>query len=79
MILKPFARAATAKEIHLGQSEFAFLGPMKFLLFHIIPKSNDAWSLSPTTRTYADWLRWASMAGFLLEIAIVFYILFSLV
>jgi hypothetical protein len=74
---KTFAEVATPEEIHLGRSGFYFLGPLKFLLFHIIPKSYELWKLSERTRIYVERLRWASILVVIANIAIPYYTLFA--
>ena len=73
-----FSEVATPEEILLGQSGFHFLGSMKFLFFYVIPRSYEFWSLTQQTRLYADRLRWLSIVVVLANVAVAFYILFSI-
>jgi len=68
-----FAEVATPEEIHLGLSGFYFLGNMKFLLYHIIPKSYEFWQLSSSTTRFADRLRFATAVGIPLQVGIFLY------
>ena len=68
-----FAEVATPEEIHLGLSGFYFLGNMKFLLYHIVPKSYEFWQLSADTTKFADRLRLATAVGIPLQVGIVVY------
>jgi hypothetical protein len=72
-----FAEVATPEEIHLGFSGFYFLGNMKFLLYHIIPKSYEFWQLSADTTKYADRLRIATAVGIPLQVGIILYFIFQ--
>ena len=74
---KTFAEVATPEEIHLGLSGFYFLGNMKFLLFHVIPKSYEFWELSTETRRFADQLRYATAIGIPVQTGAILYIIFS--
>lgn len=74
---KTFAEVATPEEIHLGQSGFYFLGPLKFLLFHIIPRSYEYWELTDQARIFADRLRIATILVVSLNVVVAFYVLFS--
>jgi hypothetical protein len=74
---KTFAEVATPEEIHLGFSGFYFLGNMKFLLYHIIPKSYEFWELSADTNKFADRLRLATALGIPLQVGIFLYFIFQ--
>ena len=72
---KTFAEVATPEEIHLGPSGLYFLGNMKFLLYHIIPKSYEFWRLSADTTKVADRLRFATAMGIPLQVGIFLYLI----
>jgi hypothetical protein len=74
---KAFAEVATPEEIHLGISGFYFLGNMKFLLYHIIPKSYEFWELAEDTTKFADRLRLATALGIPLQVGIFLYLIFQ--
>ena len=74
---KTFAEVATPEEIHLGLSGFYFLGNMKFLLFHIIPKSYEFWELSTEARKFADHLRYATAIGIPIQTGTILYVILS--
>lgn len=74
---KTFAEVATPEEVHMGFSGFYFLGNMKFLLYHIIPKSYEFWEISTTTIKFADRLRLATALGIPLQAGIILYFIFQ--